>query len=76
VISEPQLDAVLEDVEEAGDEARVEEIGSVPSSGGGLDQQLRLYKVTIIGCNNQVSTDDDVVTSDDDVTTSVGALPE
>lgn len=70
VISEPQLDAVLEDVEDAGDEARVEDLGSVPSAGGGLDQQTRLYKVTIIGCNNQVSTEDN--DSDDDVSTSVG----
>lgn len=74
VISEPQLEAVLEDVEEAGDEAVIEELGSVPAiDNGGIDQQTRLYKVTIIGCNNQVSTDDDVVNSDDDVNTSVGA---
>jgi hypothetical protein len=69
VIPESQIEAVLEDVEEAGDEAKLEELGSIPNFDGGLDQQTRLYKVTIIGCNNQVVTEDN--DSDDDISTSV-----
>ncbi len=72
-VTEEQLAELLEDAEEAGDEVEIEDLGTIPSNDGGLDQQTRLYNVKLlqIGCGNTGVTEDNDSSSDDDISTSV-----
>lgn len=77
------LEEILAAAEEAGDSVlELTEAADSLTSGGGLDQQVRLarssdgayLKAFVCGCNNTVveNDNDSVVVSDDDVNTSVG----
>ena len=79
-----ELEEILEDAEEAGDDVlELAETAGGFTNGGGLDQQVRLavasdgsyLKAFVCGCNNTIveNDNDSVVVSDDDVNTSVGA---
>lgn len=73
VVTVPSLDEVediVAEAEDAGEQAIVEEVES-----GGLDQSgaLRLgYKITIIGSCNDIHTEDNDVVSDDDTNVQLG----
>ena len=78
-----ELEEILESAEEAGDSVlELSEAADDLTNTGGLDQQVRIAKVSdggylkafVCGCNNTVieNDNDSVVVSDDDVNTSVG----
>lgn len=74
-LSAAEVEQIVEDAEESGAEIIIDE--DPPVNNGGLDQQLRTYKVTFIqGCGNTVLNEDNDVVSDDDVNTSVGSAPQ